>query len=208
MVYVPGAVAAGNVNHKTPGDGKRGGQPGALGAHGVLDDLDEYLLPRAEHLGYFLRALVGVFVDHDFLDVEEAVLLHPDVDKGRLHAGEHVLDLALVDVAGQRPAALPFNIDLAKPSLLKNRHLKLVRLSAHQNLLGATSHETSSAFRKLCGPAISGPAAAKPLFTPSAKTLQVIFRKIAHGKHLGIRKSACFLRSTQGESLPDGDSFR
>ena len=48
----------------------------------------------------------------DLVDVEEAVLLETDLDERRLHAGEDVVDDALVDVAGDRapPGALEVHL--------------------------------------------------------------------------------------------------
>jgi len=48
----------------------------------------------------------------DLVDVEEAVALQADVDEGRFHAGQHVVDLAEVDVADERASAAAFDVDL------------------------------------------------------------------------------------------------
>jgi hypothetical protein len=47
--------------------------------------------------------------------VEEAVLLEADVHKGRLEAGKDVVDLSLVDVAHDRAAAAPLDVELPYP---------------------------------------------------------------------------------------------
>ena len=54
----------------------------------------------------------------DLVDVEEAVLLEADLDERGLHAGEDVVDDALVDVAGDRAAAGPLEVDLGEPVVL------------------------------------------------------------------------------------------
>ena len=48
----------------------------------------------------------------DLVDVQEAVSLQADVDEGRLHSGQHVVDLALVDVADDRAAAAALDVEL------------------------------------------------------------------------------------------------
>jgi hypothetical protein len=44
--------------------------------------------------------------------VEEAVLVEADVNERRLEAGQDVVDLALVDVSDDRPAALALDVEL------------------------------------------------------------------------------------------------
>jgi len=44
--------------------------------------------------------------------VEEPVPLQPDVDERRLHAGQHVVHDALVDVADDRPLAAALDVEL------------------------------------------------------------------------------------------------
>ena len=50
--------------------------------------------------------------EHDLVDVQEPVALEADVDERRLHAGEHVVDDALVDVADDRPLAAALDVEL------------------------------------------------------------------------------------------------
>ena len=50
--------------------------------------------------------------EHDLVDVQEAVLVEADVDERRLHAGQHVVDAALVDVADDRAPAAALEVDL------------------------------------------------------------------------------------------------
>ena len=51
----------------------------------------------------------------DLVDEEEAVLLQADLDERRLHAGQHVVDDALVDVPGDRAPPGPLEVDLGDP---------------------------------------------------------------------------------------------
>ena len=56
----------------------------------------------------------------DLVDVEEAVLLEADLDERGLHAGQHVVDDALVDVAGDRAAAGALEVHLGEPVVLED----------------------------------------------------------------------------------------
>ena len=113
------ALAGRRVDHVAAGDRDLHRQPGALGLQRVLDDLDDDLLPGREQVGD-ARAGAGAAAaagllhprDDDLVDVQEAVLLEPDVDEGGLEAGQDVVDLALVDVADDRPAAATLEVDL------------------------------------------------------------------------------------------------
>ena len=83
----------------------------------VLDDLDDDLLPGLEQVGDarpVAAAALGLLDagEHDLVDVQEAVLVEPDVDEGGLEAGQDVVDAALVDVADDRAAATALEVDL------------------------------------------------------------------------------------------------
>jgi hypothetical protein len=55
----------------------------------------------------------GLAVRHDdLIDVEETVSLQADVHERRLHPGQDVVDLALVDVADDRAAAAALDVEL------------------------------------------------------------------------------------------------
>ena len=72
--------------------------------------------------------------DDDLVDVEEAVLLEPDLDKGRLHARENVVDDALVDVAGDRAAFGPLEVDLGDLVVLEHRNTLLADVDGDEEL--------------------------------------------------------------------------
>ncbi len=68
----------------------------------ILGDLAHDRLAVLQNLldpGSTLRRVEVVLVEGDVAPVEDGVLGRPDVDEGRLHAGQHVLHLAEVDVA-------------------------------------------------------------------------------------------------------------
>ena len=112
------ALAGRRVDHVAPGDRQLHRQPRALGLQRVLDDLDDDLLAGLEQLGDLLaRALAAAALDldareHDLVDVQEAVLVEPDVDERRLEPGQDVVDLALVDVAHDGAVAAALEVEL------------------------------------------------------------------------------------------------
>ena len=57
----------------------------------------------------------------DLVDVEEAVLLEADLDERGLHPGQDVVDAADVDVAGDRAALGPLEVDLGDLRVLEDR---------------------------------------------------------------------------------------
>ena len=111
------ALAGGRVDHVAPGDRELHAQARALGLQGILDDLDDDLLPRLEQVGdarAVAAAALGLLDarEHDLVDVQEPVLVEPDVDEGSLEAGEDVVHAALVDVADDRAPATALEVDL------------------------------------------------------------------------------------------------
>ncbi len=114
------SLAGGRVDHVAAGDGDLHREPGALGLQRVLDDLDDDLLPGREQVGDprprgsgpSPAAHLLLAGDDDLVDVQEAVLVEADVDEGGLEPGQDVVDLALVDVADDRPAPAALEVDL------------------------------------------------------------------------------------------------
>ena len=105
-----------------------GGDPGALGAHRVLGHLDQDGLAGLEQiadlagLGELLQFVVLIPGEEHVPGVEEGVLLQADVHEGRLHARQHVLDLAQVDVAHQALGAVLLHVELHGGAVLHHRH--------------------------------------------------------------------------------------
>jgi hypothetical protein len=113
------ALAGRRVDHVAAGDRQLHGEPCALGLERVLDDLHDDLLPRLEQVGDARAALLAAAAlhlldagEHDLVDVQEPVLLLPEVDERRFETGQDVVDLALVDVADDRPSAAALEVDL------------------------------------------------------------------------------------------------
>ena len=92
-----------NQDGEAPGQGDLLGEPGALGADGVLGDLAEDGLARLEDVldpGLLGGSALDVLpVVAHVAPVEDRVLRDADVDEGGLHARQDVLDPAPVDIA-------------------------------------------------------------------------------------------------------------
>jgi len=103
----PGHAATGHVHQVPPGKGHLGGEPGTLVAEGLLGDLDQHRVAGLQRLldpaGLTFQA--GRVPVH-LTRVQHGVAALADVDEGGLHAGQHVLHPAQVDVAGHRRAAV------------------------------------------------------------------------------------------------------
>ena len=70
----------------------------------------------------------------DLVDVEEAVLLEADLDERRLHAGQDVVDAAEVDVAGDRAALRPLEVDLGDLAVLEDGDIALADVDGDDQL--------------------------------------------------------------------------
>ena len=145
------------------------GQPCALGAERLLDDLDEDLLALLEEiLDFRLRRgrhcpvpfagsalffarfeLVELFERIDDVgDVKEAVALEAEIDEGGLHAGEDLADPAFVDVADDAPLPLPFDEDFGGEIVFENGHHGFVAVGGDDHLL---RHSQTPARRQALG---------------------------------------------------------
>ena len=102
LAAYPGQVTTWRVDDVASGDGDMTGEPGSLGANWVLADLDQYRLSRLEdllHLAGIGTDVEGIPVD--LTGIQHGVSAASDVDEDGLHAREHVLNPAQVDVADQ-----------------------------------------------------------------------------------------------------------
>src|SRR5699024_5412315 len=99
----PGRVAARHVHQETARHRHLRGQPGALVPDRVLRHLHHDLVARLERLlDLARRTRQSGRRPVDLAVVEHAVAAPTDVDEGRLHARQHVLHPAEVDVADHR----------------------------------------------------------------------------------------------------------
>ena len=116
------ALAVRDEDDEAAGERDLGRQPCSLRLHRILDRLDEHLLAAADQIGdppAARPAALELGAD-DLVDEQEAVLLEADLDERRLHPRQDVVDDALVDVAGDRPAFGPLEIDLGDASVLED----------------------------------------------------------------------------------------
>src|SRR4029077_1234338 len=109
-------------------------QARALRLHRVLHRLDEDRLALADQvLDLAAVAALDLRAD-DLVDVEEAVLLEADLDERGLHAGQHVVDLAEVDVPRDRAPIGPLEVDLGDLVVLEHRDTLLADVDGHEQL--------------------------------------------------------------------------
>src|SRR5206468_2987225 len=128
-------LAVRHVDEEAAGERDLRRQPGALRLHRVLHGLDEDRLAATDQVLDLLAVPLALELGHDDLvDVEEAVLLQADLDERGLHPGQHVVDGAEVDVAGDRAALRPFEVDLRDTLVLDDRHTLLADVDRDQEL--------------------------------------------------------------------------
>ena len=109
------------------------GQPGALAADGVLDHLHQQRLPRIEQ--FFDGAGGAPFLDPALPQVghvQEGRTFQSDVDERRLHARQHPVDDAGVDVAHLATAGLTVDVEFLQHPLLDQGNPGLGRGGADQ----------------------------------------------------------------------------
>ena len=100
------------------------GEPGALGADRVLGDLDQHRLTGLEDLLDLAGLALGAEgVPVDLAGIEHGVAAAADVDEGRLHRRQHVLDPAEVDVADQRGRRVAVDVVLHQDVVLEHGDL-------------------------------------------------------------------------------------
>ena len=107
----------------------------ALRLHRILDRLDEHRLAALDQILDLARALAALELRaDDLVDVEEAVLLEADLDERGLHARQDVVDDAEVDVAGDRVAFRPLEVDLGDLVVLEHGDALLAGVDRDQQL--------------------------------------------------------------------------
>src|SRR5262249_18454919 len=130
----PGRVAVGYVDQVPAGQRDVAGQARALGADRVLGDLDQ---DRVAGLHRLLDGAGAPFqagrVPVDLTGVQDRVATPADVDEGGLHAGQHVLHPAEVDVAGHRAGTGPGDVVLNQHAVLEYRDLGPVGTLAYHH---------------------------------------------------------------------------
>ena len=124
-----------DVDDEAAGQRDLGGEPRSLGLHRVLDRLDEDVLASLDQVLDLAGALAPLELGaDDLVDVEEAVLLEADLDERRLHARQDVVDDTEVDVAGDRPALRPLEVDLGDLVVLEHGDALLTGVDGDEQL--------------------------------------------------------------------------
>ena len=129
------ALAVRDVDDEATGQRDLGRQAGALRLHRVLDRLDEHVLAALDQILDLPRASAALELGaDDLVDVEEAVLLEADLDERGLHPRQDVVDDAEVDVAGDRAALGPLEVDLGDLVVLEHGDALLARVDGDEQL--------------------------------------------------------------------------
>jgi hypothetical protein len=175
------------VHQHAAGDADLAGQARTLGADRVLDHLhhqglalEEQLLDRrGAAVARRREAAAGlVQVGH----MQEGGALQPDVDEGRLHAGQHARHLAEVDVADQATFERALDVQLLHRTVLDDRHPRLLRSPVDQDV-----------FQSSCAVSNKG-RPMMPEWLPSMRSIQAAKRPwMAYAPALPIGPSASTL---------------
>src|SRR5205085_3291315 len=129
------ALPARDVDDEAARERDLGRQACPLRLHRVLDRLDEDVLASADQILDLLTVAPALELGNDDLvDVEKAVLLEPDLDERRLHARQDIVDNAFVDVAGNRAALGPLEVDLGDLVVLEHRDALLPDVDGDEEL--------------------------------------------------------------------------
>ena len=104
---------------------------GAAPAHGILLAC---LFTNLHWDGGTRRGVLGVDVGHEVGHVQERCAVQPDVDEGRLHAGQHAHDAAEIDVADEAARGGALDVDFLRDALLQDRDACFLRREVDQYL--------------------------------------------------------------------------
>src|SRR5207248_1624294 len=106
----------------------------ALRLHRILHGLDEDRLALADQVLDLAAVAALELRADDLVDVEEPVLLEADLDERGLHPGQDVVDLAEIDVAGDRAALRALEVDLGDPVVLEHGDALLADVDGDEQL--------------------------------------------------------------------------
>ena len=156
----PRPVAVRDVDDEAAGQRDLGREPRALRLHRVLDGLDEHGLAALDQVLDLAGALAALELGaDDLVDVEEAVLLEADLDERGLHPGQDVVDDAEVDVAGDRAALRPLEVDLGDLVVLEHGDALLARVD--RDRAARASPSAAAPAWAACGGGLRGAARAR-----------------------------------------------
>ncbi len=126
--------------HQIPGgQGNVGGQAGALGAQGILHDLNQnFIAFRNQRTDAFgvrrLDAGIRVTRIENVGRMQKSGAFQADVDERRLHPRQHPRDTAFVNVADQSAAAGALQIEFLQDAILHDGGARLVHAGIDQNV--------------------------------------------------------------------------
>ena len=181
-----------DVDDEAAGQRDLGREPRALRLHRVLDRLDEHLLAALDQVLDLAAVALALELGHDDLvDVEEAVLLEPDLDERGLHAGQHVVDRAEVDVPGDRSALRTLEVDLGDAVVLEDRDALLADVGRDEQL-ALRGRQRRPLLRRTAARLVRS-----PLTALRANLFLLLLRPLGLLLALGLRRSG-FRRGARG----------
>ena len=126
--------AAGHVDEVAAGKRDLAREAGALVADRVLRDLDEHAVAGLERELDATRLVAGLDgIPVDLAGVQHGVAAATDVDERRLHARQHVLHAAEVDVADERGVLVAGDVVLDEHVVFEDGDLDAAVLRAHDH---------------------------------------------------------------------------
>ena len=129
-----GHAPGGHQYQETSGQGHLGGQTGTLVSDRILGDLDQDRITGLEgQLDTSGLPLQTGGVPVDLTRVENAVAGLSDIDKGRLHAGQDVLNPPQVDIADRGDLLYVGDIVLHQDVVFNDRNLCVLFLFTHHH---------------------------------------------------------------------------
>lgn len=123
-------------DEKTRGDGNLHRQPRALAANRVFQHLHQKRLPLAQHIADAFRRLVATA--HHIFHVQKSGALQTNINKCRIHARQHPLHLALINIADDAALALALDEKILQHAVFQKRDPRLIRRVIDQNLRAQT----------------------------------------------------------------------
>ena len=116
-------------------NGGQCGQTGTLAAQRILEHLDENALAFVQQAGNQRQRAIGRLIQaHHVGGVQEARAFQTNIHEGGLHAGQHALHLAHVEIADQAVAQGALDVGLLHDAALHQRDAGFLRRNIDQDL--------------------------------------------------------------------------
>ena len=132
------ALAARHVHHEPRRQSDESREPRTLGAHGILDHLHQDVVALVDQAPDVLDVLLTdqrTFRHRrsDVRGMQERGALQANIDERGLHAGQHALYPALVEIAHDAAPALPLDEQLGQHAVFDERGARLARRHVDQD---------------------------------------------------------------------------